>query len=402
MGVMARANQARLVIVMGALLAGAMAISCIPGPGAPVPPGAQGTAEGSEATSAGVPGRHDECRPGQPLTPEWRSELTQRWDRVAMVQSTGQSQPTMSAALACTTVHGFLQNCPVWDDRAPAWQTETCAIALREDLVTARARADAYLGGGGDFKDPWTWLLGASNSNIWLTQGRPGNVLTSLARLESLRPTAAEHVALLDEARVLFADARAITDAAFLLENTTSSCESLALLEKHALHQNRYAVAILSRAVAARRLAVLAQLRQALDELQSKRYAPEAVPALEILRASAQWARELATAAACHDEGIRRAAEEFAVRVEQDIAAESARQASQVRTEQASPVEEDPPASRARPRGREVERRAPEPDWDDGGGGGCCKVCSKGKACGDSCISRSKVCHKGPGCACDG
>jgi hypothetical protein len=32
----------------------------------------------------------------------------------------------------------------------------------------------------------------------------------------------------------------------------------------------------------------------------------------------------------------------------------------------------------------------------------CCKVCKKGKACGDSCIARSKTCHKGRGCACDG
>ena len=32
----------------------------------------------------------------------------------------------------------------------------------------------------------------------------------------------------------------------------------------------------------------------------------------------------------------------------------------------------------------------------------CCKVCRKGKACGDSCISRDKECHKGKGCACDG
>lgn len=31
----------------------------------------------------------------------------------------------------------------------------------------------------------------------------------------------------------------------------------------------------------------------------------------------------------------------------------------------------------------------------------CCKVCSTGKACGDSCISRSYTCHKAPGCACD-
>lgn len=31
----------------------------------------------------------------------------------------------------------------------------------------------------------------------------------------------------------------------------------------------------------------------------------------------------------------------------------------------------------------------------------CCKVCNKGKACGNSCISRSYNCHKGRGCACD-
>jgi hypothetical protein len=32
----------------------------------------------------------------------------------------------------------------------------------------------------------------------------------------------------------------------------------------------------------------------------------------------------------------------------------------------------------------------------------CCKTCRKGKACGDSCISRSYTCRKGVGCACDG
>jgi hypothetical protein len=32
----------------------------------------------------------------------------------------------------------------------------------------------------------------------------------------------------------------------------------------------------------------------------------------------------------------------------------------------------------------------------------CCKVCRKGKACGDTCISRNDECHVSPGCACDG
>jgi len=32
----------------------------------------------------------------------------------------------------------------------------------------------------------------------------------------------------------------------------------------------------------------------------------------------------------------------------------------------------------------------------------CCKICKKGKACGDSCISMSYTCHQPPGCACNG
>lgn len=34
-------------------------------------------------------------------------------------------------------------------------------------------------------------------------------------------------------------------------------------------------------------------------------------------------------------------------------------------------------------------------------GGGCCKMCSTGKACGDSCIAREYTCHEGNGCACN-
>lgn len=30
----------------------------------------------------------------------------------------------------------------------------------------------------------------------------------------------------------------------------------------------------------------------------------------------------------------------------------------------------------------------------------CCRYCSKGKPCGDSCINRSYTCHQPPGCAC--
>lgn len=36
------------------------------------------------------------------------------------------------------------------------------------------------------------------------------------------------------------------------------------------------------------------------------------------------------------------------------------------------------------------------------GGGACCKICTTGKACGDTCISKSYSCNVGPGCACNG
>lgn len=35
-----------------------------------------------------------------------------------------------------------------------------------------------------------------------------------------------------------------------------------------------------------------------------------------------------------------------------------------------------------------------------GGGGNCCRVCSSGQPCGDSCIAANKTCHKPRGCAC--
>ena len=32
----------------------------------------------------------------------------------------------------------------------------------------------------------------------------------------------------------------------------------------------------------------------------------------------------------------------------------------------------------------------------------CCRVCTRGKACGNSCIAADKICHQPPGCACNG
>jgi hypothetical protein len=34
--------------------------------------------------------------------------------------------------------------------------------------------------------------------------------------------------------------------------------------------------------------------------------------------------------------------------------------------------------------------------------GSCCKVCSQGKACGDTCIDANLTCQTSGGCACNG
>jgi endonuclease YncB( thermonuclease family) len=44
---------------------------------------------------------------------------------------------------------------------------------------------------------------------------------------------------------------------------------------------------------------------------------------------------------------------------------------------------------------------APMSDKPTGSAGACCRICSSSKACGDACISKTKTCHKSPGCACD-
>ena len=49
-----------------------------------------------------------------------------------------------------------------------------------------------------------------------------------------------------------------------------------------------------------------------------------------------------------------------------------------------------------------VDTDSPGLDLGGSGSAGCCKICRTGKACGDTCISRSHTCHKGPGCACNG
>lgn len=41
-----------------------------------------------------------------------------------------------------------------------------------------------------------------------------------------------------------------------------------------------------------------------------------------------------------------------------------------------------------------------EQDCKGGTQSACCKVCTTGKPCGDTCIAANDTCHQAPGCAC--
>jgi hypothetical protein len=60
-----------------------------------------------------------------------------------------------------------------------------------------------------------------------------------------------------------------------------------------------------------------------------------------------------------------------------------------------------PSSSSARPAETPRSWNPPADQTPSGAGRTCCRYCTKGKACGNTCIARSKTCHKGPGCACD-
>lgn len=59
------------------------------------------------------------------------------------------------------------------------------------------------------------------------------------------------------------------------------------------------------------------------------------------------------------------------------------------------------------PRAMDAPVALSKPNWlhsanDPDQSPACCKICTTGKACGDTCISRDKICHVGHECACDG
>ncbi|MDC0721287.1 hypothetical protein [Nannocystis bainbridge] len=49
----------------------------------------------------------------------------------------------------------------------------------------------------------------------------------------------------------------------------------------------------------------------------------------------------------------------------------------------------------------EAPEPEPEPEPEASPAGACCRMCHKGKACGNTCIARDKTCRTPPGCACD-
>ncbi|WP_152629551.1 hypothetical protein [Haliangium ochraceum] len=419
----------RAVPVSIVLAAGALA--CVAGCVTTMPPAAG--PQSSERYTAGPhsaypasqssPSEGPSCVVGETLAPSMREAWTQQWQAVAAVHQAGASQPSASASWACATLDAFVYDCPAWDSRAAAWQVDACALALREDIAVGRARADALLRGP-DSGAMRAQIVGEAVDEPWIDAEAPAQVRRSLARLQALPAAAAAHPALIAEARALIADAQAIGDAYLMIDSTDASCGGLRVLSEHALQANRYAAAILGRALAARRDAALAATWKEFGRVLARAYAGSAAGAPQQPGEAADWLGVLASRAACYDADAAAVMQRAATGLRQRAAAAAspdpgqssgfapapppAPAAAPVPVPATNPADaaSAPPAQAAPPAPADGKRLedAPGASWLEvsDSGGYCCRVCSRGKACGDSCIARNRTCRRGPGCACDG
>lgn len=109
----------------------------------------------------------------------------------------------------------------------------------------------------------------------------------------------------------------------------------------------------------------------------------------------AELAEQRARDEELRQEAVRHAAERAATE-------ERLRQAAEEReAAQQQPDEQRREHGKAR-RGLRGSETTDEDSEPAGGSGYCCKICTTGCACGNTCISCSKTCHVGAGCACDG
>ncbi|MFZ6185892.1 formylglycine-generating enzyme family protein [Nannocystis pusilla] len=94
---------------------------------------------------------------------------------------------------------------------------------------------------------------------------------------------------------------------------------------------------------------------------------------------------------------LRRRDRKLLARHEARARVRAGEEARAVRAEEAKLAAERRRLERER---RRVEREEAYEDYEEEPEQGCCRYCSTGKPCGDSCIARNKTCRKGPGCAC--
>lgn len=96
------------------------------------------------------------------------------------------------------------------------------------------------------------------------------------------------------------------------------------------------------------------------------------------------------------DEQLRAVAREVLDRL-----TELAAKVTEIEAAAASPRVEAPrPVVRPRPQPAPAARVVPKVEVESPPTRQCCKVCTKGIPCGNTCIAAWKTCHKGPGCAC--
>lgn len=131
-----------------------------------------------------------------------------------------------SAPEACTAAHRIVTMCPSYDRAMVRIREEVCASAVREELATIEASMSSL-----SMNLPSLKELGEPQQELWENRGERSLAL-SVARLEVLRPVAAEAKALLARVSLLQKEAAELDDARADAGAFPDGCSGFQALEK--------------------------------------------------------------------------------------------------------------------------------------------------------------------------
>lgn len=133
-----------------------------------------------------------------------------------------------SAFEACTAANRIVTMCPSYDPKMVETRLDVCAAAVRQDIAPVEASMNVL-----SMKLPAMKALGQPIGDLWVNVD-DGSLAVSVARLEALKPTAAEQTALLARVALLRKEAAELDEAKAAAGQAPGGCSGFTALQERA------------------------------------------------------------------------------------------------------------------------------------------------------------------------